>query len=114
MFEIPSPWARVTTTRQAGWLAFLAAVAGTLPAGGQTTLLQPRVEVEEEVYHYKPANNGAGPMWCHGNTCVVRMGDWVFASGLETISAAKPLNNCLPMLFTRNSNRWERIYQGEK
>ena len=31
--------------------------------------LQPVVELEEEVYTYEPANNGAGPMWCSGSTC---------------------------------------------
>ena len=27
-------------------------------------VLRPVVEVEEDVYRYKPADNGAGPMWC--------------------------------------------------
>src|SRR5437867_22880 len=43
----------------------------------------PVVEVEEDVYTFDPANNGAGPMWCAGSTCIVRAGDDVFASGLE-------------------------------
>ena len=56
--------------------------------------LRPVVEVEEEVYTYRPANNGAGPLWCSGSTCLVRIGDAVFASGLETLADHKPLNNC--------------------
>lgn len=70
--------------------------------------LRPAVEIEEEVYRYEPANNGAGPMWCHGSTCLARIGDNVFASGLETLPDAKPLNNCRWMLFQRKGNGWEK------
>jgi hypothetical protein len=73
----------------------------------------PIVEAEEEVYRYQPADNGAGPMWCHGNTCIVRVGDQVFASGLETLEGAKPLHNCVPLLFRRAGQGWERLYRGE-
>lgn len=41
----------------------------------------PVVEVEEQVYRFEPADNGAGPMWCHGSTCLGRVGELVFASG---------------------------------
>ena len=71
--------------------------------------LQPVVEMEEEVYRYEPANNGAGPMWCHGSTCLVRIGDELFASGLETLPGAKPLNNCRWMLFRRENHGWEKV-----
>jgi hypothetical protein len=63
--------------------------------------LRPVVELEEDVYSYEPANNGAGPMWCSGSTCLVRIGDDVFASGLETLKDCKPLNNCRWTLFRR-------------
>ncbi|UCF14903.1 MAG: hypothetical protein JSW59_15955 [Phycisphaerales bacterium] len=69
----------------------------------------PIVEIEEDVYSFEPADNGAGPMWCHGSTCLVRIGDDVFASGLETIKDAKPLNNCRWMLFHRSRDRWKKI-----
>lgn len=72
--------------------------------------LAPRVELEEDVYTYTPADNGAGPMWCHGSTCIVRTGDHVFASGLETVLHAKPLNNCRWMLFERRANGWEQVF----
>jgi len=52
----------------------------------------PVVEVEEDIYSYTNAQNGAGPMWCSGSTTLVRTGDRLFASGLETIPDAKPLN----------------------
>ncbi len=71
--------------------------------------LQPVVEVEEEVFQYEPANNGAGPMWCHGSTCLVRIGDDVFASGIETLTDFVPLNNCRWMLFQRAMDGWQEV-----
>ena len=41
----------------------------------QAAPLKPVVELEEEVYSYTSADNGAGPLWCHGSTCLVRIGD---------------------------------------
>lgn len=76
-----------------------------------TDLPRPIVEIEEDVYRYEPPNNGAGPMWCHGSTCIVRMDGDVFASGLETMPGAKPLNNCVPMLFRRTDSGWEPVYK---
>jgi hypothetical protein len=66
----------------------------------------PVVELEENVYSYEPANNGAGPMWCSGSTCLVRIGTNVFASGLETLKDRKPLNNCRWTLFKRETDGW--------
>jgi len=79
----------------------------TPPAPLQPPVLQPVVEVEEDVYSYRPADNGAGPMWCHGSTCLVRIGDDVFASGLETLPGVKPLNNCRWTLWKRTGAGWE-------
>ncbi len=72
------------------------------------------VELEEVVYKYEPADNGAGPMWCHGNTCIVRDGDNVVASGLETLSDVKPLHNTRWMLFQRTDKEWELLQKDEK
>ncbi|MCI0535446.1 MAG: hypothetical protein L0Z50_09465 [Verrucomicrobiales bacterium] len=71
--------------------------------------LEPVVEIEEDVYTYTNANNGAGPMWCSGSTSLVRSGRHLFATGLETVPDAKPLNNCRWMLFHRGSNGWQRV-----
>ncbi|MCU0958995.1 MAG: hypothetical protein MUF48_02725 [Pirellulaceae bacterium] len=68
--------------------------------------LRPIVTVAEEVYRYEPANNGAGPLWCRGSTCLVRLGDRVVASGLETLTGVPPLNNCRWTLFDRNADGW--------
>jgi hypothetical protein len=69
--------------------------------------LRPIVEVEEDVYGFHPAHNGASPMWCYGSTCLVRMGDEVFASGLETLADAKPLNNVRWTLWKRTARGWQ-------
>ena len=89
-------------------LLFLAVVVGAdSRAAEKTAPPHPVVEVEEDVYSLEPANNGAGPMWCSGPTCLVRIGDEVFASGLETLKDAKPLNNCRWTLFKRGSEGWQ-------
>jgi hypothetical protein len=75
--------------------------------------LAPVVEIEENVYSFTHANNGASPMWCSGSTCLVRVGKRVFASGLETVPDAKPYNNCRWMLFERRSKGWERVWLDE-
>jgi hypothetical protein len=84
------------------WLVLLAFISVVQAA------IRPIVEVEEDVYSYEPANNGAGPMWCHGSTCLVRVGEDVFASGLETLPGAKPLNNCRWTLFHRGQQGWRQ------
>ncbi|MEN6403903.1 MAG: PKD domain-containing protein [Armatimonadia bacterium] len=69
--------------------------------------LLPAVEVEEPLYTYQPADNGAGPLWCYGSTCLARLGDEVFASGIETIPNQKPLNNVRWMLYQRKPKGWQ-------
>ena len=79
------------------------------PTAPSSTTLRAVVEIEEEVYRFTPANNGAGPMWCGGSTCLVRDGERVFASGLETLPEAKPLNNVRWLLFERDAQRWNLL-----
>jgi len=68
------------------------------------------VEAEEDVYRYEPANNGAGPMWSAGSTCLVRIGAHVFASGLETLAQHQPLNNCRWQLFQGGADGWKLLH----
>ncbi|MCA9134776.1 MAG: hypothetical protein KDA45_16525, partial [Planctomycetales bacterium] len=84
------------------WPAILSGLASAADLG-------PQVELEEDVYSYTQADNGAGPMWCSGSTCIVRSGDRVFVSGLQTVPDVKPLNNCRWMLFSRDANGWRRV-----
>lgn len=82
-----------------------------MSVGAESTkpALKPVVELEEDVYQFEPADNGAGPLWCQGSTCLVRVGDDVFASGIETLKGYKPLNNCRWMLFKRGAKGWEQV-----
>jgi len=75
--------------------------------------LMPVVQIEEDVYSFTNAANGAGPMWCSGSTCLVRAGKRIFASGLETMPDDKPLNNCRWMLLERKTKGWERVWLDE-
>jgi hypothetical protein len=70
---------------------------------------QPMVEIEEDVYHFEPSDNGSGPLWCHGSTCLVRVGNDCFASGVETLPGVKPLNNCRWLLLRRGPDGWKQI-----
>ena len=83
---------------------------------GSPSNLTATVEVEEVVYTFKPANNGSGPQWCFGSPTLVRLGEEVFASGLETIPDARPLNNVRLMLYRRGqSGPWELVFRdGER
>ena len=89
-------------------LCFLLALVPLVGAATEPAI-RPVIEIEEDVYICEPANNGAGPMWCNGSTCLVRIGDNLFASGLETLKDAKPLNNCRWMLFHRGKQGWQKV-----
>ena len=56
-------------------LLLLMAVFACAQAAGAPPALRPVVEAEEDIYTYTNADNGAGPLWCHGSTCLVRIGD---------------------------------------
>ncbi|MBT3343853.1 MAG: hypothetical protein HN712_24630 [Gemmatimonadetes bacterium] len=74
--------------------------------------LRIHVEVEESIATYEPAENGAGPLWCHGSTVIVRHHDEVFAAGLETLPDHVPLNNTRWVLYHRpDSGTWDEIYR---
>lgn len=75
--------------------------------GWEKSMLNIRITAEEDLYQYIPANNGAGPMWANGMTSVVRLGDQVFASGLETVPEVKGLSKCRWMLFKRYDSGWK-------
>jgi hypothetical protein len=96
-------------TMKTAWVTAAMATAGA----AAPPPLRPLVEVEEEVYSYTPANNGAGPLWTHGNTCIVRLGDEVLASGIETLPDYKPLNNVRWTLFKRQADGWQLQARGD-
>ena len=71
------------------------------------------VEIEEEIYAYEPADNGAGPLWCHGSTIVARHRDAVYLAALETLPEQQPLNNSRFLLYRRDDDGWHLIYRDE-
>ena len=91
---------------------FLATVLDFLAIAAPPAL-EPTVEAEEDVYTYSSSDNGSGPLWCHGSTCLVRIGDDVFASGVETLEERKPLNNVRWTLHRRGPAGWELCQKDE-
>jgi hypothetical protein len=73
-----------------------------------------KVEAEEAIFKYDSWNNGAGPVWCHGNTCMVRYGDKVVVSGMEKLKDQEPLHNMRWMLFERSGNTWKLLLKDEE
>lgn len=95
----------------------LAALALAGPAGAEDAPMKqypirPMVEAEEIVYSSRYSNNGASPLWCFNNTCVVRLGDDVFVSGYERIPGAPPMNDCRWALWQRTDAGWVRRQAG--
>ena len=76
-------------------------------------VIQPVVEIESDIYSFEPANNGAGPLWCHGSTIIVRTDDTVYVAGLETLPDQKPLHNCRWLLFQHQHDVWNLVYRDE-
>jgi len=71
------------------------------------------VEIEEDIYSFASAENGAGPLWCHGSTVVARWRDQVFVVALETLPDQKPLNNTRWVLYRRNEQGWRAVHGDE-
>ncbi|MBN1417997.1 MAG: hypothetical protein JXP34_04430, partial [Planctomycetes bacterium] len=72
-------------------------------------ILSPAVEVEEVVATCRPPNNGAGPLWCYGAPLIVRAGDAVFASLMETGEGVPLLCNTRWRLFRRGEAGWDMV-----
>ena len=68
------------------------------------------VVVEEDIYAFEAANNGAGPLWCHGSTIVARWKDGLYVVVLETLEDHVPLNNCRWVLYHRDQSGWQRVH----
>ena len=97
-------------------LAWMSVVLATVIVPPATALpaVYPVVETEELVYQFEPANNGSHPMWCRGSTTIVRAGEHLFASGMETLADVPPLNNCRWLLFQRKPGGWEQVAVDER
>jgi len=63
----------------------------------------PVVEAEDIVYNWQYVDWGATPLWCYGNTCIIRIGNDVFADGLE----GALLGRSRWTLFQRGKDVWQ-------
>jgi len=82
-------------------------------AAGKEQGVRCKVEVEEVVTRYTPANNGAGPLWCYGSTVIARQGGDVFLSVIETGEDVPLLCNTRWQLWHRSADGW-KLAQSEK
>jgi hypothetical protein len=73
--------------------------------------LTPVVEAEEDVYRHTYGDSEAGPLWCYGSTCIVRVGEDLFVSGYEAIEGVSPYNNVRWKLFWRGPDGWECVQE---
>jgi len=90
-----------------GFIACLALLSeGTAIAGEASPAV---VEVEEAITTCAAPNNGAGPLWCYGAPLLVRVGQDVFVSIMETGEDVPPLCNTRWRLFRRNEGGWKMI-----
>ena len=78
-------------------------VPGAVGAAGPETV------VEDVVATCRPPGNGAGPLWCYGAPLVVRQGDQVFVSAMETGEGVPPLCNTRWRLFRRDPAGWREM-----
>jgi len=85
----------------------VSSMAATIPSNSKDASVRCTVEVEEVVTRYAPANNGAGPLWCYGSPLLVRRGDDVFLSVIETGENVPPLLNTRWQLWRRSSSAWK-------
>lgn len=88
------------------WCRF-ALLGWSVAWGPLASAAPPVVEVEEDIFSFAPANNGAGPLWDYGSTNLVRIGATVFVSGLDTLPDVPPLNNVQCRLWRRDVTGWQ-------
>lgn len=76
--------------------------------------LVPRTVVEEDIYRLVSPNNGAGPMWSYGCTTIVRDGERLFASRMETSSDVPIPCNTRWKLLERTGGKWQVFAEAEE
>lgn len=75
------------------------------------------ISIEEEniVSTCIPPENGAGPFWCYGAPLIVRVGDKVFISAMETGIGVPPLCNTRWRIFGKLDNdEWQLLHVSDK
>lgn len=78
---------------------------------GQTPTVQ--VIAEEDVYPFVSPNNGSGPLWSFGCTPIVRVGDEVVVSQMETGKDVPLLCNTRWILRHRTKDGWSVVAEAD-
>ncbi len=90
------------------------AILLTLALGVRAFGLEATVLCEEVVTAYGPANNGAGPLWCYGAPLLVRHGNQVSVSIIETGKGVPPLCNTRWQLWQRGPGSWDVVAEEDE
>ncbi|HOJ30859.1 MAG TPA: hypothetical protein PLP13_02365, partial [bacterium] len=69
---------------------------------------------QEKVYDFNWKNTGAGPLWCHGSSCIAAIEDKVFICGWETLEDIPPLNCTRWVLYEKTKSNWNIIFQDQE
>ena len=67
------------------------------------------VEGEHTVYTTDSSRNGSDPLWCSSSTCLVRVGDDLFATAQETLPEACAPNDTRWALYHFRNGQWQRV-----
>jgi hypothetical protein len=86
-------------------LLMLMVVGPNVAADDASPVMRP--DVEETVARTVPPENGAGPLWSYGAPLLVRQGDRVFTSVMETGKDVPRLCNTRWRLFRRGASGWD-------
>ncbi len=93
-------------------LTLLASVA--VDAFGEDSgTLKLAVNAEEDVYTLVSPDNGSGPFWCYGCTQIVRLGDDVIVSQMETGEGVPLLCNTRWRLLLRGAEGWSLVAEAD-
>ena len=65
------------------------------------------VKAEENVYSFTSPDNGSGPLWAYGCTSILRLGDEVIVSEMETGKDIPPLCNTRWRVLRRAADGWK-------
>ncbi len=88
-------------------ISFFACLIVLTPAIAQS--VEPVVLCDEMVAQYLSPDNGAGPLWCYGAPLVVRTGEHIFISVMETGENIRPYCNTRWQLFERSDQGWAKV-----
>jgi len=102
--------ARNVATRGLILSVVVLACAGAVCAG---ELGSAEVTAFEDVYTHVSPNNGSGPMWSYGCTSIVRAGDAVVVSEMETGEGVPRLCNTRWRLHRRDKTGWGVLAEAE-